>query len=246
MRKLIFSILTLCCLSLPASAQQAGQTHFRFGTSETTSFIGQYQNKVLTEAFRRNGMTIEFVAVPNHQALIDMVNDGTLDGDARRVKDFRQTGYFPGYVRINEQTYTLAITAYSITPYKVEAWTDLGRQGVPVGYVQGVKIVEVQLGKNVPPDLIKQYPSRIAGLRALRKGEVAIMVIANQYHTREILENEEFQGENIRELSVLEKTGIYPYFSKKHAALANVIAGTIRQMKQEGELQKILMEVMSK
>jgi len=246
MRKLIFILLILCCFSIPALAQKTSQTHFRFGTSETTSFIGRYQSRVLTEAFRRNGLTIEFVEVHNRQALIDMVEKGLLDGDARRVTDFTQAGNYPGYVKIDEQTYTLAIAAYSKTPYKAESWADLGRLGVSVGYVQGVKIVEKQLGENVPPDLIKQYPGRLEGMRALSKGDVAVMIIANQYRAWEILKTDEFHDSGIQELAMLEKTGMCPYFSKKHAALAPVIANTIRQMKREGVLQQILMEVMTK
>lgn len=246
MRKLIFSILILCCLSIPTQAKQTSQKHFRFGAVEESSFIAEFHNKILVEAFRRNGLTCEIVIVPDLQTLSKMVDAGELDGDTRRVKNFAKNGDHPGYVRINESVLSLEIRPYSLSEYSIESWGDLEPLELTVGCIKGSELVEHSLERHAPDTPVWRFDSRLEAMQALRDGGVQMVIVANQYLAREILQLKEFKNSEIHELPTLRKIDIYSYFFRKHAALAPVIAKTLRQMKKDGTIQKFLLEVMTK
>lgn len=246
MRAIIILLSILFATGMPLTASASNQTHFRFGAVEKSTFIAQFHNKTLVEAFRRNGLTCEIVMVPDLQTLSEMVDEGVLDGDTRRVKNFAKNGEHPGYVRIDESVFSLEIRPYSQSEYPIESWSDLGRPGLTLGYIKGSEFVEHSLEKHAPQTPARRYDSRLEAIRALRDGEVQIVIIANQYLAREILQLEEFQDSGIYELPALAKIDIYSYFYREHEDLAPVIAKTLRQMKKDGTIQKFLMEGMTK
>lgn len=243
---IILTLLTITA-AMARTTSADDRTHFRFGSVvEDSTFTGRYQKRVLTEAFRRNGLTLEIIHPEDVSKLAPMVDNGQLDGDTQRVGYFARSGDHPGYVRIDFSTFSLEIKAFGRQAYRAETWADLGRLNARIGYTQGIENVAKSLRKHAPHALIRAYSDRLTGMRALRDGYIDIFVIANQYHARRILHMDEFHRAPIHEVVTLEKIDMYAFFARQHARLAPVIARTLRRMKREGIIDYYLQELLLK
>jgi len=254
MRKMVLLVVLLCVsVVLVASVASAAstsqdtkaQTDFHFGTGFRPGFFPyEYHIKVLTEAFKRNGWTIRIDYYPDVQKLIHEVEKGVLDGDAVRSEFFNELHPSPGYVKVDMNWLAGESGAYATRALPVKGLDDLAALNVPIGYTQGVKLNEKALNKIIAPDNLIAFETQEAGFTALSEGKIMIFVALNKHRVRRLLQTDTFKGADIRCLATFLQTKACTYFAKKHAHLAPILANTLRQMKQEGVIDRYLMDSM--
>ncbi|CCH49074.1 substrate-binding periplasmic protein [Pseudodesulfovibrio piezophilus] len=238
-------ILSTVAFTSITPAAEPSQVDFSFGTaSPPDTFTHKYQKVLLTEAFKRNGLQLHVIYIPNLKEMTSQVNQMILDGDVHRVGSLTGRDGYPGYVRINFSTHTLEWGAYACSPLPVKGWKSLSTLGMTVGYRKGNFISKKNLTGTVPPRFLHEFQTQLDGFKALAAGEIAVFVMANQYTAQEFLCSKQFSDSGIRLLCVLSKKNMYAYFSKKHAALAPRIAKTLKNMKQQGFFEKTLLKIM--
>lgn len=248
LKTVLFAVAIVSILMLAESILAANsQTRFVFGCGPgETSFTNLYQRKILTEAFRRNGIEVEFRVIPHLDEITRMVNAGELDGDVHRASSLTDGGYNPGYVRIDPSTFTIEWSAYSIAPAEVYDWNSLARLGLPVGYRTGNHICETNLKGLVPDNLLRGYRTKEAIFDALAAGEIAIAVVCNQYQTRKMLMGSRYSKTGIHPIAVLAKNDMHAYVARKHEKLALKISKTLEGMQREGVFEVYIEELMGR
>lgn len=174
------------------------------------------------------------------------MRSGRLDGEALRVTDFTAGGDHPEYVKVDMPTLTIEWNAYALSPFAVTDWKSLGALDAQVGYRRGNHTSRLRLETVLPSERVTAYSTRTELLDALKRGEVDIAVISNQFYVQRQLTLERYRSSRIRRLAVLDKKDVCPYFAQRHADLAPVIAGTLRNMKREGMFDDYLTRLMLK
>jgi len=242
--------LLLCCLLLLAgqpSPAASAETRFVFGTcAPLDSFPFTLQRRILAEAFRRNGWSLEIRYYKDRTRLTRMVETGELDGDALRSAAFARDPANHGYVMIDAPTVSGECGAYATRALPVTDWASLAGLKLPVGYAVGETVVSVPLGQHVPAARLKGYITWIDGLRALKRGEIAVFAMVNDYYVRQQLHTPEFRDSGIHRLTVLARSEVRAYLSPARAAMAPVLERTIRTMNQDGTIDRFLLESMEK
>jgi len=245
----LVSILLCCLLFLaggPSPAASAGGS-FVFGTcAPLDSFPFTLQRRILTEAFRRNGWSLDIRYYEDRTLLTRLVETGALDGDALRSMAFARDPAHRGYVMIDAPTVSGECGAYAVRSLKVTDWASLAGLNPPVGYVVGETVVANPLGEHVPAERLRGYPAWVDGLRALMRGEIAVFAMVNDYYVRQQLRTPEFRDSGIHRLTVLARSEVRAYLSPARAAMAPALERTIRAMAQDGTIERFLLECMKK
>jgi len=192
-----------------------------------------FANLVLTEAFQRNGIKFKLEAVPALRA-IELVNTGVADGDAFRIYEFGEAN--PNYFRIEEPYYSLDFVGFAAKPdIQLDGWASLKEGHYRVGYRAGVKKMEDNLVGFIDEDKLITVPGDATeGFKMLTAGRFDVFVTTPEAVA--LIQSNNFK--DVYNAGVLDATLIYPYLHKKHANLAPQIAATIKEMKEEGLLER--------
>jgi hypothetical protein len=115
--------------------------------SKDTNQLGKLANLIYVEAFRRLGMSMEYVQYPAARASAE-ADIGKVDGELGRVQDYGET--HPNLVRVNESPLFFTVAAFAIDPaIKVNGWESLREKPYRVDYRLGYKLFQDQLPKLV-------------------------------------------------------------------------------------------------
>jgi len=234
--RLISYTLLLCSLlplSVSGSRQLTLNTAFGlpFSSPDQTGFF----DRLISEAFHRNGIDVSVQSLPGERALIN-ANEGIDDGDGLRILELNMNRKYPNLVRVPEKIIDVDFVVYTNgTDVKIDGWESL----VPynVGIVWGWKILErnivgtQSLVKTRTPQLLMQL------LQNNRTDLIAIerwtgLTIARKLHLTTL---------KLIEPPLISKS-LYLYLHKKHKALIPKIVRTLREMKQDGTYERIKQE----
>lgn len=199
----------------------------------TTDHTGIGDRSVI-EAFRRLGLALEIVNFPSERALIN-ANEGVEDGSYSRVEGLEQQ--YPNLIRVAEELTTFEFVAFSAgARFKTTDWRSL--QPYTVGIVTGWKILERNI--TAVKSLTKVRDEKLLfGLLAAGKADV---VVYARLQGRVVLQQLGMRG--ITELEPpLAVKSMYLYLHKRHAGLVPRLEQTLREMKKDGTMQRIVAEV---
>jgi len=203
--------------------------------------LHQYQPSiivpVLTEAFKRNGIRFKAVHHPSPRSLL-YSNNGSLDGELHRIYDFHQVsgGQYPNLIRIESEMLTVWLGIFATKAINFDTWEDLTEH--TVAYARGRKNLEKILPQYLPADKILAANNDTHAFKMLSEGLVDIVVSESRLGDN-LLESYSLFS-NITKTKKVYPTRIYSYMHKKHQQLAQKIAATIEQMKQDGSYVKIV------
>lgn len=202
------------------------------GTADGSGFL----ERVVREAFRRIGFSLEISAVPAERALIN-VDSGVDDLDLSRASGFE--AQYPHLVRVPEKTMDFEFVAFipaSASPFRTDDWASL--QDRTVAFVSGWKIFERHVTRSRETmrassiaslfEILKQNRAetvlleRWQGLQAARAAPVAVQVLEPP----------------------LARAEMFIYLNQRHAALVPPLVAALRQMKADGTYQRILRETL--
>lgn len=189
-----------------------------------------FEDRIVTEAFRRIGREVKLVQLPSERALQN-ADQGIDDGNYVRVAGLEKT--YPNLVMVPEPVSEFVFTAFTRAPeLKISNWADLRPRQVAI--VNGWKIVERQLA-GAPR--LKTARDEEALFALLDKGHAEV-VVAGLHAGREIIRAHGYQG--VRALSPpLAVEPMHLYLNVRHAALVPKLTEALRAMRRDGTLPRL-------
>ncbi len=191
-------------------------------------------DRILVEAFRRIGIKAEVVYTATAKSLQD-VNAGIMDGEINRIAGMETQ--FPNLRRILEPNMTMDFVAFSSQPITVTGWESL--RGLEVGLVKGWKILEDNT-KGFPH--VTTLPTETELFTMLHKDRIDI-ALYDKLTGYVVLKNLGYG--NISHLEPpLAQREMFLYVHKKHEAIMEKIAVSLKAMKLDGTYDRIKAEVL--
>lgn len=187
-------------------------------------------DRILIEAFRRIGMKAEIVYTPTEKSLVD-VNAGLLDAEINRIAGMEQN--FPNLVQVPESNMTMHFVAFSNNEFVIDGWESI--RDLHIGIVKGWKILENNT-RGFPH--VVYVPTERELFRMLSKNRIDI-ALYSKLTGYALLHELGYSG--VRHLEPpLESREMYLYVHKQHSALAERIAGALKEMKDDGTYREIV------
>ncbi|WP_147819295.1 amino acid ABC transporter substrate-binding protein [Salidesulfovibrio onnuriiensis] len=196
--------------------------------------MGCWLKAVYTDAFRRLGYAMRYEYVPAARAS-DMAELGHSDGELGRTFEYGDD--HPALVRVSEPHLDDSFRAYTALPGVAGLdWKTLRNSGYTIAYTRGVHRLKREFGDY--DDLrIHVVNNTNIGLRMLLSGRVDVFV-GPQQGVKETISASEFAETPIHEAGTLESHTAHAYLNARHKELAPRLAAVLRQMKEEGILQR--------
>ncbi len=201
---------------------------------------------VYREAFSRLGYSFAYTMYPLKRSLAG-VNAGKVDGECGRFElSPAQIKKYPNLMQVNEPVWTAKLNAYSLRPdFQVDGWSSLEKyKNAVIGYIGGVLYPD-QLKSRFPDFDLQLYQTldTAQGLRMLVSKRIDLF-LGFERPVQIALEKKEFSNLPIINSGPVENSmPLFPYLHKKHAGLVCPLADTLKQMKEDGPLAKIIQQV---
>lgn len=231
--------LMCCLLVLFASATSATavkvstKAHADYHFAAIEHLIEQEIGKiVLTRIYQELGLNIDISSFSGNRAQYE-ANSGQKAGEIMRIWTYGAEN--PNLIRVPTPYYHLVTTAFTRkeSALTIDYASDLA--GYKIARVRGVKHTN-----NITHNLIKvsDSPSTEAMFKLLQQGNVDIALTS--YHDGiEVLKKLSLENE-INKSRPLAKLELYHYIHKDHQALVNKVDNMIKQLKNNGQLAKII------
>lgn len=232
MPKGISAVFLVFALSLPAQAAEELFINTAVGTPLSTKAGDGLMDKVMKEAFKRLGISVE-IAHPPPERSLRQANAGVDDGDGPRIGGLEKN--YPNLIPVPEalmDMHFVAVTQGDLT-FESSSWDTL--KPYNVGVITGWKIYE----KNITgaKSLVKvKNPEAL--FKGLKNGDF------------EVAATSKYMGTYLGKKAGIEKVNIlqpplavkpmFLYLHKKHADLIPKLTQVIREMKKDGSYQKIM------
>ena len=197
---------------------------------------GRWLALIYDEAFRRMGMKLEYVSYPAKRSSI-LSDEGKVDGEISRVYDYGEN--HPTMVRVDEPHFNLRFIAYSINPsLKLKGWASLGGKGFRIEHRMGVKKTKTALPNYVASDLLFAVRDVETGIKKLITGRSDLFVDVETVVDGYIENNPHMIEKKIYKSGVMEEVSGHVFFHMKNANLAPLLSSVLKEMKQEGLIEK--------
>lgn len=189
-----------------------------------------FEDRIVTEAFRRIGLAVKLVQLPSERALQN-ADRGIDDGNYVRIAGL--SVQYPNLIMVPEPVSEFPFTAFTRDPgLKAADWADLRARRTAI--VTGWKIAERNLEGAPSLTRVRDEESLFS---LMDKGRVEVVV--SSLHTgNAILRARGYAG--IRALEPpLSVQPMYLYMNKKYAGLVPKLAEALRDMRRDGTLQRL-------
>jgi polar amino acid transport system substrate-binding protein len=200
------------------------------------SFLGRWVRQIYTEAFRRVGVPVDIAVLPVLRLSL-MADRGEIDGDVARVHGYGAA--HPELTRVEQPVMEAQRILYGVEP----GWTLKDAQAL-VGstrtavFVRGVSTCETLLKAVLPPAQVVDVSSDVQALNMVL-GRRTDLFCTSDVGLQGLLSRPEFR--HVNGLHAVLDAGTqpyYPYLHRRHAALAPLLAAALRQMKEEGLINR--------
>jgi len=227
-------ILFLALTAVPSLAANDTVTMaFTIDPSQSVTFT--LYDLVYEEAFKRLGIEFRYTVVPPARvsAMADM---GTVDGEPLRNRNYNQT--HTNLVLVDESIFTMQIQAFATNPsIHIESWESFRDSDYRVAFYRSAVLVEQKLSEILPPENVSASNEHVFAFRQLLAGRIDVYVDSSAALIP-LMHSPEFKGTGIRAEGILMEVPMYTFMHKSHAALATDLASVLKQMKEEGLLEK--------
>lgn len=190
---------------------------------------------VLHEAYRRLGHSFSLEALPFERALL-MANSGELDGDLIRSQPDLATQY-PKLLRVTVPVASDEFVVWGIGQRLIpKGWESLKPYRIAGPRVKAL----LTLGPDYSITYVSNYKQ---GFEMLRMGRVDLVITMRGTACQPARLG--FKEAQLHEPGI-ETVPFYHYLNTRHAALAEPLETTLRQMQKDGSLKRIQGEVRRK
>ncbi len=192
-------------------------------------FIEVYVEKILSEAYQRIGIQVEYKQFPPKRALLTS-NQGHTDGEMIRIKGIEKE--FPNLLMVASPVTSIEIVVFTKNKiFRVNGWQSLKPYRIAI--VRGILVVEIGT-KNMKTFSFNTMGKALQ-LVGLEKYDITILPrIDGLGHLKQL---------NIPNIEILEppvtKVDLYHYLHKRHEKLIPVITESLRIMNQDGTLKSM-------
>lgn len=227
-RRTVLSVLASVCLTLPGHALEP----IRISTSPDKRPLVTAGERILTLAYQRIGVPLEFVAIPSKRAQV-LIEAGQLDGIMVRFADTPGSAAEKVNVPI---IYDEAVVFTRDTNFAVDGYASL--KPYLVGYVFGITYFEKKLAESrtvTAPNLESLFRMLDAG-----RTDVAVDVRSSLCVARKL---------GLGQIHILEPplshgAPGYHALNKKHQDIIARLEPVLQRMEKQGELKRIYEEAM--
>jgi polar amino acid transport system substrate-binding protein len=198
-----------------------------------------FGDRVLAEAFKRIGYTLETQRLPAERALIN-ANNGVDDGELMRVSGLQKN--YINLIQVPEPIMTIDMVLFTKnrSAFVVDGWDSMRAQSLAI--ITGWKIMERSFAKlRGAVELIKADNAKQL-FTLLEKDRVDFIAYSN-WSGLGYLKRHNMQGITLLE-PPLARPKFYTYLHKKHKKLVPKLAAAIREMKKDGAMQKLFDQIL--
>ncbi|GLX79092.1 hypothetical protein tinsulaeT_24320 [Thalassotalea insulae] len=234
--RVLVSILLIGILTSPPSISCAltkTKPNIEFGTTNTPeSLLFKQAHAILQHAFQQLGYQFTLKHLPNKRSLM-FANNNNIDGIAFRIESL--TSKYPNLIKVEEVLFSLEQFVFSRKPIEVNGWQSLSPYNI--AYERGTYFIEQH--KAVLPNLFPVGSSNQAFQMVFH--ERADLTITSAKTGQKILNQYQFlfNGAIQQQSPAIAQLNLYSYLHKKHQRLAKELAQQLRQMKANGEFDRI-------
>ena len=245
LRRLASALLAVAAVgpahAQPASAPAGAPVPIVIGTHQpTTTFQGRWVRRIYNEAFRRLDMPLAIAIYPL-QRLTVMLDLGQIDGDIARVHGYAAA--HPQAIRVEEPIYAMGWGLYAVDPAPpIATMADLAGTPLRAGYLRGVAICEARLKEQLPAEQVVPLTTEEQALNMLQSGRLNVYC-GSEYTMLDLSLSPQFKTVKPRMLVKLgESMPLHPYLHRRWAGLAPRLAAVLRQMREEGLIERYRVE----
>lgn len=216
------------------ASQAAHANTIVVSTLAEPSPVTEAAERVMREAYRRIGMTMEVQRLPGERAM-QSANDGLVDGELYRGADIALT--FTNLVKIPVVISTVDFVVFAKDKsLPVRAWKDLAPY--TVGYKRGIKAIEANLPKVTKSEPVAFTEQAFKKLETGRNDAVVAVRLTGLLALNE-------QG--IKNITILDppllSLQLFHFLHVKNQGLADRLTAALQQMEKEGAIKRIQSEI---
>lgn len=198
---------------------------------------GKRVDAIFSDVFKRAKVDFKYVVIPPARAT-RMLEAGKIDGEFHRIKEYAEN--IPEIIRVEEPLVSVVTSAFVINPdIQIKDANSLKNTYYRVEYLRGNVISERVLKTVVEPQRLSVNNSIEYSFEKLLRGRIDILVTTDieMFH---MLELEKYKNIKVFTAGQLAKVDLYTFLHKKHKDLATKMAKAIKEIKEEGLMQKYL------
>ncbi len=213
-------------LALPA---QAADKVVNVSTLIGADPAADVAERILTEAYRRLGITLVVHKLPGERSLVS-ANTGEMDGELyRRVGIDRD---YPNLVIVPVPLQTYEIVIFTLgTSFPVTGWDSL--RPFSIGFVKGIKIVE----QNTVGMRVEAVPAMAQAFQKLALGRTDL-VVGNRKSGLAVIKHLGMEGVQVLD-PPLASFPVFHYLHKRHEALVAKLTIVLQQMKRDKTIDRL-------
>lgn len=201
------------------------------------SKLSGFIDRITLEAFKRINVKLETVSLPAERALIN-ANSGIIDGDISRIAGLNNK--YKNLVQVNEKIMNWEFVAYSNKNINLDAgWNSLIPYSVSI--INGWKILE----KNVPSEVELTKVKNPQQLFSMLKSQRSDLIIYEKWSGRYYLKTKKITDIHLVTPALIVKE-MFIYLHRRHNKLIVKLAVSLKNMKNDGTYQKIMLETLKK
>lgn len=221
-----------------SDAADKGQITLSSSIDTKESITGYWLALIYEEAFTRLGYEFRYIGYPGGRAPY-LAERGEIDGEIHRPAEYQQQTQ--NLLKVPESHFSFSYEAYAFTPgILLDGWDSLRGTHYRVEYRRGAKLPELALAKVVDPTRLSTISTTEQGLGKLLKGRSDIYVEQTMVarHALSTLTASSEDAMSIYSAGMMANHSSFVSLHKKHSKLLGPLAGVLRQMKQEGTIDR--------
>lgn len=191
--------------------------------------------RVMTEAYRRVGLTLKVIGMPGERSLVS-ANEGVTDAEL-----YRRAGIELNYskllmVPVPLLTYEVVAFSRSASPPVIKGWESL--RPYRLGFIKGVKVIEERTA-GMQVDTVTTLQQAMAMLELGRTD----LVLGNRLSGLAVLRALGFKGVQVLE-PPLATFPVFHYLNRRHASWVEPLTTVLREMERERWIAAVHEEVL--
>lgn len=227
---LVIPVLMIFSCSILANTNFVFATHTKPPLSDKIAAVYQ-------EAFERMGLSVEFITLPGRR-IIYFVNDGVIDGDASRIKNFQQitSDNTENYLLVDEPIITIELVVIVKKDVDFESvdWETVNTG--KVAYISGSMHIKNNVAVHNRVALSKASTVLEMVKRGRAQSAVLFKVVA-----KELINNNKDYSNYLKIITKpIDSFYLYPFINKKHIGLREKFIKTLQEMKLDGTYEAII------
>lgn len=235
-------VILVFFLTVTITTQSKDKFIMVFGKEPSENAQYMFFLKLYTEAFSRLNFEFDYVVYPSLRAT-QMAISGEVDGEPQRIYSYGEKN--PSLVRVDEASFINRTLAFAVDDrIEIDGLKSLEGIRLKVDYLRGSVWSKENLEKIVPLENLSEVNDNYQGFLKLLTNRTDIFIALESSALKELRSREELKKSNIIIVGKVGENYSYPYIHNKYRYLAPQLAEVLKELKEEGVYEKLLLESM--